>query len=351
MGSIYSLFRDGLKGNTAHYINLKLASLASPYSPSENLETVVCGIHFRSPIGAAAGLDRNADFIDQLYRSGFGYIELGSITSSTERRANKNTEVIDYKNKICVQDAIEESRGLMWVLRNLKANNKGPRGVNIKPNNETLKSIPYVCDDEFVYNLVELYPFVDYLTLNLASNKVNKMQYYRKEERYRSLFSKVVRARDFQIGLQVANECGLEVEIPYKARRLIPPLFVKIDYDGFETQKFVKICQEEGIDGIILTGTNEMGQGGDLLNDIAYQKLQEFYRHTKGDLALISVGGINSGQEVLRRLKAGANLVQVYSAVNLEGTAVVKKITQEFDEALQKENIKNVKELIKFNFI
>ncbi|CAG9319844.1 unnamed protein product [Blepharisma stoltei] len=346
MGALYSIFRDTLPGSTAHYLNLKLADWSTPFTPSKDLETEVCGINFPSPIGAAAGLDRNGDFLDPLFRCGFGFVEVGSVTASTERKQGQKTEKIDYQNKKCIQENVDEKRGILWIVQKLRQNAKGPRGANIMPSNETITALPSICDDEFIYCIDEIYPFVDYFTLNLAANRVNKLQLYRKESKYRDLFRRAVRERDMLIGLQVAAKTGLDVEIPYRSRSLIPPIFVKIDNEGFEAKNFVNVCKEEGIDGIILSGTNEKGEGGEILAEQAINKLKEFYQYTKGDIALISSGGIMNGQEALKRLKAGASLVQIYSAVNLEGTQIVGKITQELENALKTEGYQSIKEVI-----
>lgn len=314
----------------------------APFIPAPDLATTVLGIRFRSPIGAAAGLDPQARHINTLERLGFGFMELGSVTMDREPRDLPAVQ-IDYEKrsvKRVVQDGT--CSGFQLCRNVIRDQPEVPIGVNLQPGSDILIAAPYLANKEYTNLLEVTYPYADYIVANIASDHITDLSMYREEIHLRKLCRDLIQARDIEIGLQCAALLSVQgIQVP-RARRLVPPLFLKIDTEWTNVQMLVKVLVEEGVDGVVVAGTNKAGEGGTAVAEASLKLLKEV-RKTAGDqLVLIAAGGIFSAEDIVERLKSGASLVEIYSAFWLEGPYVVRRLSEGLSELLRPDGLSSV---------
>ena len=314
----------------------------APFTPAPDLATTVLGIHFRSPIGAAAGLDPQARHINTLEKLGFGFVELGSVTMDREPRDLPAVQIDHEKRTVkrVVQDAT--CSGFQLCRNVARAQPQVPIGVNLQPHSTILTAAPYLANNEYTNVLEVTYPYADYIVANLASDHITDLSMYRDEAHLRELCRDLVRTRDIEIGLQCAALLSVQgIHVP-KARRLVPPLFLKIDSEWTDVQMLVKVAVEEGLDGVVVAGTNRAGEGGTAVAEASLKLLKEVRKAAGDKLVLIAAGGIFSAEDILERLKSGASLVEVYSAFWLEGPYVVRRLSEALSE-LRRDGLSSVR--------
>ena len=342
-GAIYPFLKNNLAASTLHDFSLWTSSYSTTNPPPQELTTKVFNSELQSPIGTAAGIDRNA-LAPHLYKLGFGFVEIGSVVPVAERRSSGAEEINHLGSK---WTATEERLGVNWVKFKLKDWGNSFRGISIQPNLESQRAIPHFCDEEYVLCFNEMYPFADYLVVNVADTQPNKLSQYKDLRRLRKLIRKLVDARDVQIGMSVA--CHLTGHNLPKPKKLVPSILVKVESNYEKPKELVDLCIEEGVEGLLVGGTDSEGQGGTHLTKSSLETLKEVYTHSKGKLVIISCGGVTSGKEVLERIKHGASLVQVYSLVVLEGPQVIHRLNQELFEAMKEQGFSTLSEAFGVN--
>lgn len=320
----YPFLRDHLSSSMFHELWLRLLTPSyTPESP-EKYSTKVLDLSFLSSIGAESGLDINCIGLPKLLSMGLGFVELGPVTPVAE---GSGLVAKTITSESITHLDIENTKGTMWLKRQLLFNPQGPRGVNIQAQKENILSVPNLTDDDFTYSIQELYSFTDFFTINLCISPFYQIKYYTKPQRYSMLLKKIIAARDIEIGLQVAKYMGSDINVPEVPRKLIPKLLVKVNKEWGNIEEFVKFCVEVGVDGIVI---------GDDDKDIARNLLEKAYYASNGKLLLVSYGGIDSGAEVLERVKRGAALIQIYAVLLQKGPWELKRIFQELSEELEK---------------
>lgn len=198
---------------------------------------------------------------------------------------------------------------------------------------ENSLSVPHLTDEDYLYVLQELYPYSDYFTINLCSNSFFNIEYYAKPIRYKALIKKMIYARDLEIGLQVAHEAGTDVEITQKARNLVVPLLVKINEKFENLEEFINFCAENGIDGLVVGSDN---------SESSVNLLEKVAKINNKRLPIISYGSIDTGKEVLERLKKGASLVQIRTILLTKGPQMIKTITEELLSEMEAQGYDNI---------
>lgn len=334
--------RDRLDFSRYQRISLKCYGWFAPFTPGPELAVTVMGIHFRSPIGAAAGLDPKARHMRTLERLGFGFLEQGSLTMDREPNQTPALQ-IDLEKRTIKRVAQDGTCGGFQFCRNVISDSPQiPIGANLQPNSAILTAAPYLANKEYA-NLVEVtYPHADYLVANIASDHITDLTMYTQETHLRSLCKSLVQTRDAEIGLQCAVALSVPgIQVP-SARRLVPPILVKINADWSDVAMLVRVLLEEGIDGVVVAGTNKEGEGGASVREASLRLLRDIHKAAGKRLVLIAAGGVFSAEDVLERLKSGASLVEVYSAFWLEGPGVVRRLSEGLTELLQREGLSSV---------
>jgi dihydroorotate dehydrogenase len=296
------------------------------------LEQNLLGLRFSNPIGLAAGFDKDGKAVAGMAALGFGWIEVGTVTPRPQRgnprpRLFRHVEAESLENRMGFNNA-GQSRLRRRLARAYPA--AVPLGVNIGKNRDT----PNDRAQEDYLSLVEaLGGLCDYLVVNISSPNTPGL-------------------RDLQIR-------GFLEGLIRAARGVTDkPLMVKLspDLEVTEAIDLARGAVEAGAAGLVLTNTTTDswllpssgggGLSGRVLKEKSFAMLKGIATELYGDCLLVSVGGIDSGREVYRRLRAGASLVQVYTALVYRGPSLVRRIAAELTELLDRDGLGSVAEAV-----
>ncbi|MGB1545732.1 MAG: quinone-dependent dihydroorotate dehydrogenase [Candidatus Puniceispirillaceae bacterium] len=313
-----------LPAELAHNLTIQALRLGlAPVASQLLLPTKIAGMAFDNPVGLAAGFDKNAEAYMGAFRLGFGCVEVGTITPLPQM-GNPRPRVF----RLTADDAVINrygfnSKGMRVAAAHLssRSTRHGILGVNIGANKLSQDKAA-----DYHKSAAHLSRFADYLTVNLSSPNTPGLRDLQHEEGLRACLQAAFDGRD---------EAGGP-----KAGR--PPIFVKLapDLDAAELFRSMDIALDCGISGFILTNTTTSrpanlssalkdeagGLSGQPLTSLALQKIAEAAKHLRGSgqpVALIGVGGIGSAEQAYARLLAGADLVQLYTALALQGPLMV----------------------------
>lgn len=331
---MYSFLRDHLPASLFHDIWLRFFIPKDSTEPSEKLKTKAIYMNLSTPIGVSSGIDLDAVAYSKLLKTGLGFVEIGPVCPASEYSEEEYYSITEDTLKLTGPFT---TFGTLWVKKNLVKSDKGPRGVNIIPSRENIDMVPHCTDDDYVFVISKLYNFVDFFTVNLCPNKFKRIGYYKRDNRYKGLISKVVAQRNVEIGLFAAVETGIVDETEGYFRRLYTPVYVKVNANWEDLEGLVECCIENGIDGLIV---------GDEEENIEKSReiLKKVVNLSKGQLEIISYGGIETGTEVLERIKMGAKLVQLYSILLRKGLSEYFRIHQELLQCLSDQNLNSTAE-------
>ena len=334
---------------TAHTLTIK--SLAAGLGPVDRepddpiLRTRVWGLDFANPVGLAAGFDKNAEVVDPMLRMGFGFVEPGSVTprpqpGNPKPRLFRLTEQGAVINRMGFNNGGLEQFARRFEDRRGNPNRApGIAGANLGKNKDTAEAA-----DDYVLGVRRLAPFADYLVVNVSSPNTPGLRALQGREPLRTLLGRVLDAR---------AACGLA-----KA----PPLLLKIAPDLTDEDKadIAAVALETGIDGLVVSNTTIArpdsiperfkGEAGGLsgkpLFGSSTQVLREMYGLTGGKLPIIGVGGIASGDDAYAKIRAGASLVQLYSALVYGGPALVRSIKRDLVARLRADGFTSVADAV-----
>jgi len=333
---------DPEKAHTAAICSLK--SGLSPKFSTPHLPSKVMGLEFPNPVGLAAGFDKNAEVTDAVFNLGFGFVEIGAVTPVAQPGNPKPRLFRLTKDRAVINRFGFNNHGLAAVKERLKSrkNKDGILGVNLGANKETVDKTK-----DYITVLEGLIEQAHFFTINVSSPNTAGLRDQQHGKILASLLAESLAARDANAG---ANP---------------PPVLLKIapDLTASELSEIAEICLASKINGVITTNTttslrdtlksaekDEMGGlSGAPLFDLSTKVLRDFYQLTKGEIPLIGVGGISSAEQAYAKIRAGASLVQIYSAMVYEGPLLGKKIARDLKELLQKDGYSSISEAVGAN--
>jgi dihydroorotate dehydrogenase len=295
------------------------------------------GKEFLNPVGLGAGFDKNANMIKSMTALGFGFSEVGTITLLPQD-GNKKPRLFRLEEEESLQNAMGfNNLGAGYAIKKLSNIYPFclPVGVNIGKNKNTeLEDVIY--DYQFLVHAFKNH--ADYLTINLSSPNTPNLRDLQNESFIKELFEKLTKITDQPILLKIAPDMS--------------------------TKNAISICTSAinaGASGIIIANTSTDysltksakifgGLSGKVIQNKSYEFFKAVAKELFGKTVLISVGGIDSSQEAYKRIKAGASLVQVYSALVFKGTGLIKEINSGILELLEKDGFKNIEDAIGSDF-
>ena len=326
---LYSLARPllfSLAPERAHELTLSLLKSTHKMGlmrQSVALKPVTCmGIEFPNPVGLAAGLDKNGAYIDALASQGFGFIEIGTITPLPQA-GNPEPRLFRLpKAKAIINRMGFNNDGVDQLVENVKASKfKGILGINIGKNAAT--PVEKAVDD-YLICLEKVYNYASYITVNISSPNTQNLRSLQSGDALTELLETLKKRQ-----LELAEENQHYV-----------PLVLKVapDLESEDIQFIAQQLLTFKLDGLIVTNTTLSREGvenlphgdeaGGLSGAPVFAKstacLVAFAEALKGQIPLIGVGGILSGQDALAKKNAGASLVQVYSGLIYTGPNLIK---------------------------
>lgn len=297
----------------------------------KHLSVSLWGKTFSNPVGLAAGFDKNAEVIAPMLKMGFGFVEVGTVTPRPQQ-GNPRPRVFRAPDHNAVINRMGfPNAGLNEFRRNVarfRASRPGMVGLNIGMNKD--QSEPA---QDYTLLIRSLGEFADYLSVNISSPNTPGLRNLQEPEFLKPFLGELITVRN-----ELANK---------------PPLLVKLAPDLSEPQQhdIAAVLLDVGIDGVIL-GNTTLDRPDFLPADFRMQKgglsgaplcqkstdvIRNFYTLTQGKLPIIGVGGISSAQDAYDKIRAGASLVQLYSALVYKGPALVNDIKRGLSERLKRD--------------
>jgi dihydroorotate dehydrogenase len=310
-----------------------------------NLQTTVWNMNFVNPIGLAAGFDKQALAMDGLLKLGFGFIEVGGVTPEPQIGNPKPRMFRLPEDKAVINRFGLNSDGQSTVagrLANFQAQpHIGIVGVNIAKNTTSNDII-----GDYKQGVRNLGGHVDFIVLNVSCPNVS----------WTSALSK----NDDEM---VKMVCAVKEERDaYLSGSRVPPMLMKLAPNmSDETKKHMAhVALQCGIDGLVVSNTTSDraptlqskysaetgGLSGAPVKEAALQTLRDMYRLTNGKIPIIGVGGIESGADAYERIRAGASLIEIYTALVYKGPGLVPKIKRELSALLQKDGFNSVSDAV-----
>jgi len=291
----------------------------------EQLSRVVFGIKFPSPVGLAAGFDKNAHLISELDALGFGFIEVGTVTPLGQAGNPKPRSFRLPKDQALINRMGFNNLGLDAAVLQLAKRKKGIIvGGNIGKNTLTNNNVA-IEDYDIVFQ--GLYPYIDYFVVNVSCPNISNLQELQENDELSALLCRLTMLRHKQSEYR--------------------PILLKIspDLSLNEATAQVQTAMQYGLDGIVATNTTRSRNGlttdvdkiklignGGLSGKPLFEKSLQLVKHittiTDGKLPIIGVGGIMSEEDALAMLNAGASLIQIYTGFIYNGPCFVKKINR-----------------------
>lgn len=334
---------------------IRCRDLLSP-EQAQKLRTSLFGITFVNPIGVAAGFDKNSQAVFGLEHYGLGFAEVGTVTPRPQDGNPKKRIFRAVEDKALINRCGFNNKGIEFVANTLSGvESFRPLvvGLNLGKNKDTESiSSDYLVGLEKASNLKS----VDYLVINISSPNTPGLRDSQDKKNLEVLLDDI---------LKKMNSLSMK-----------KPLLVKVAPDLTDAQitdiADVITKKRHGdakIDGIILTNTTISrptrgesdtstrspvydetgGLSGQPLRDVSTNIISKFYMLTKGQLPIIGVGGVLTGQDAYEKIKAGASLIQLYTSLTYEGPPVVNKIKQELVELLTNDKLSSIEEAIGIN--
>lgn len=301
---------------------LQKLHLAGFFGSHVSAPVEVMGLKFANPVGLAAGLDKNGEYIDALAAMGFGFIEVGTVTPRPQAGNPKPRMFRLTDQEALINRLGFNNQGLDAFVANVKrASYNGVLGLNIGKNADT--PIDQAVDD-YVTCLNGVYPFASYVTVNISSPNTKGL-------------------RDLQAAAQLEKLLSTlkaeQLRLAKKHKKLVP-LVLKIapDLDLKSIREIANLTMENNFDGIIATNTTisrdavrghaHAGEAGGLsgrpLFSPSTEVLRELAKTVKGKIPIIGVGGIVSGADAKAKMNAGASLVQIYTGFIYKGPDLIR---------------------------
>ena len=344
MFSFLRPFVFNLDPETAH--DLAIKSLKYNFLPSslfsvtdeEMLSTKLFGKEISNPIGLAAGFDKSAEVYNQIFKLGFGFVEVGTVTPKQQYGNEKPRVFRLTKDQALINRLGFNNDGAEVVRKRIENNSPDSLlGINIGPNKDSKDMI-----NDFIKCAEIFFPLGDYITVNISSPNTPGLRDFHKIEVLNKLLLKINEVRE----KSNFNKFFL--------------LKVSPDLENSSVDNITKLILEHKIDGVILTNTTDKnrenlldkkkeevgGLSGRPLKDLSTQFIKKFYKNLKGEIPIIGVGGIDSGESAFEKISAGASALQLYTGLIYKGPTVIKDIKNELIRILKNKGFKNIQEAV-----
>ncbi|WP_199797119.1 quinone-dependent dihydroorotate dehydrogenase [Qipengyuania flava] len=322
----------------AHRLTVRALALAGRRGPhaAGALAIDVAGLGFPNPLGMAAGFDKDAEVPDQLLGLGFGFAEVGSITPRPQA-GNPRPRLFRLVEDRAVINRMGFNNGGAEVARDRlvrRAGRPGIVGINVGANKDSEDRIA-----DYVAMTRVMAPLASYLAVNISSPNTPGLRALQDEGALTGLLDAVIEAR---------GTAG-------------PPVFLKVapDLESADIDAIARIALDRKLGALIVSNTTISrpallsanaretgGLSGAPLRDLAQQRLRDFRKATGGAIPLVGVGGIASAEDAWARIRAGASLVQLYSAMVYGGPGLPRRILRGLEALMRRDGFASIAEAV-----
>tara|TARA_B100001248_G_scaffold261531_1_gene253023 strand:- start:3788 stop:4834 length:1047 start_codon:yes stop_codon:yes gene_type:complete len=305
------------------------------------LETNLLNEKLPNPIGLAAGFDKSAEVYNSLFKLGYGFVEVGTVTPKRQL-GNPKPRVFRLEKDQALINRLGFNNHGSEVISKRIANDlpSGFLGINIGPNKDTVNK-----EEDYYLCLSRLSSYAGYLTVNISSPNTEGLRDFHDQKELEKLLTGINKIK--------------------KKNNISKPLMIKLspDINDQEISRIVELILRFKIEGIVVSNTTDSnrenlsdfkksekgGLSGQPLKNLSTSLIKKFFRETRGRLQIIGVGGVDTGQAAFEKISAGANAVQLYTGMVYKGPGVVKQMKKELISILKKERLKNVDEAVGIN--
>ncbi len=326
--------------------NLAIKSLKFNFVPNifenkdneELFKTDLFDRPINNPIGMAAGFDKNAEVYNQLFKLGFGFVEVGTITPLKQYGNPKPRVFRLVEDEALINRLGFNNVGAQDVFARVSKNpQKGLLGINIGPNKDTKNRL-----EDYLIGLRTFYELADYLTINISSPNTDSLRNFHEKNKLEELLKEIKNEKK-----------NLNSKIP---------IVVKIapDIKKDEIEKISDVLLKNDIEAVIISNSSDStreklkniqkhqkgGLSGKPIEDKSNLLINRFYKKLKGKIKIIGVGGVDSGLSAYNKFLSGANYIQLYTGMVFKGPNIVQIIKNDLAELLLKDRVKNFTEII-----
>ena len=328
----------------AHFLaiqSLKLNLVSNIFDENKNdpiLKTKLFNQNLDNPIGIAAGFDKNAEVYNPLFKLGFGFVEVGTVTPLKQYGNEKPRVFRLVEDQALINRLGFNNHGSDTILNRIKSNKKlGVLGVNVGPNKDSNDRL-----NDYLIGLEKFSEVADYITINISSPNTENLRNFHDENKLKELLKSISEKKK-----------QLKTEIP---------VAVKISPDINENQidLISEILLENEISAIIISNTSEAsretlqniqrhqkgGLSGKPIEKKSNLLISKFYKLIKGKIKIIGVGGVDSGKAAYDKFLLGADYVQLYTGMVFQGPNIAGMIKKDLKELLIRDGVKNFTEIV-----
>ena len=332
---------DPEKAHNLAIKSLKFNLVSNVFDETKNdpiFHTTIFNKELDNPIGIAAGFDKNAEVYNPLFRLGFGFVEVGTITPLKQYGNTKPRVFRLVEDGALINRLGFNNHGADIVLDRIKSNkNLGLLGINIGPNKDSNDRL-----NDYLIGLKTFQQVADYITINISSPNTENLRNFHEETKLQELLKSILREKN-----------NLKSEVPIAVK-------ISPDIDENQISLISEILLENEIKIIIISNTSESSRNN-LKNIQKHQKgglsgkpieiksnilINKFYKLLNGKIKIIGVGGVDSGQAAYDKFLAGANFIQLYTGMVFKGPNIVGIIKKDLKDLLLRDGVKNFTEIV-----
>ncbi|MDC0124887.1 quinone-dependent dihydroorotate dehydrogenase [Candidatus Pelagibacter sp.] len=332
---------DPEKAHTLAIKSLKFNLIPNVFDENKNdsiFQTKIFNKVLDNPIGMAAGFDKNAEVYNALFKLGFGFVEVGTITPLKQYGNPKPRVFRLVEDEALINRLGFNNHGAEIVKDRIRRNKKlGLLGINIGPNKDTSDRL-----NDYLIGLKTFHEEADYITINISSPNTENLRNFHEGGKLQDLLKSVI-----------TEKKNLNSNIP---------IAVKVSPDISEDQvnKITEILLENKINVVIVSNTSDAtrdklsniqrhqkgGLSGKPIEEKSNILINKFYKLLKGKIKIIGVGGVDSGQAAYDKFIAGADFVQLYTGMVFKGPNIAGIIKKDLKELLIRDGVKNYTEIV-----
>ena len=332
---------DPERAHTLAVKSLKFNLVSNIFDENKNepiFKTKIFEKELANPIGMAAGFDKNAEVYNALFRLGFGFVEVGTITPLKQYGNSKPRVFRLVEDEALINRLGFNNHGAEVVLDRIKSNKKlGLLGINVGPNKDSNDRM-----NDYLIGLRTFHEVADYITINISSPNTEHLRNFHEVSKLQELLASILKEKN-----------NLKSKVPIAVK-------ISPDLDENQINLISEILLENETKAIIISNTSESSR--DSLSDIQrHQKgglsgkpieiksnilINKFYKLLKGKIKIIGVGGVDSGQAAYDKFLAGADFIQLYTGMVFKGPNIAGIIKKDLKDLLLRDGVKNYTEIV-----
>ena len=305
---------------------------------SNLIQTEIFGKTIPNPIGIAAGFDKDAEVYNPLFKLGFGFVEVGTVTPIYQY-GNHKPRIFRLEEDMALINRLGfNNSGSEKVRSRIMSNSpKGLFGINIGPNKDTNNRL-----EDYLICLRKFYNLADYLTINISSPNTENLRSFHNRDELNELLSLIEKEKKI-LKTKVPIIVKISPDIKDENINMISDSLLKHDVKAIIISNTTDKNREN------LLNINKLEKGGlsgKPLEKRSNELINKFYKILQNKIKIIGVGGVDSGQSAYQKIINGATLVQLYTGMIYQGPSIASKISEELINILDKERVKNISDVV-----